>query len=329
MQHLRLMTTYRMLLLSSHPSDALWRWWLLTSLNWRVWGDHDRRRLFGHLGIMFSGLRRPSDTTQYTRSAYCKCDIHAALLFHVHLLQDESMPNELMKWIIFIANKLVDRNAIIPKRTYPPHFGFAGPTPALITPGNSCWPTLNNRPMAVATAATIITVIPAMRKKGELMSFFWQAAPPQRTVRVLPSPFFSTDGWHLHAKQSLGVPSSLSLYFRWQKPCPEQLFVASTQDEFVLWHTGSGDDSTASDACGLRAWGAVSRCMVFRGSESRFDGWNVRVFGISTTVTSLPLCEKADTSWKKDFRVSLGNAFPGWSSALDMARCKWSVTNIP
>ena len=51
------------------------------------------------------------------------------------------------------------------------------PTPALITLGSSSWPMLKSIPIALPTMRITKTLTPAMRKKGELMSFLLTGRP--------------------------------------------------------------------------------------------------------------------------------------------------------
>jgi hypothetical protein len=45
----------------------------------------------------------------------------------------------------------------------------------------------------------IAIVTPEIKKKEELMSFFWQAAPPHRTNRSVPSSFLTIVSWQRQA----------------------------------------------------------------------------------------------------------------------------------
>ena len=51
-------------------------------------------------------------------------------------------------------------------------------TPALIVLGSFCDPMLKSILMALPTRRMAKRLTPATKKKGELMSFFWQAEPP-------------------------------------------------------------------------------------------------------------------------------------------------------
>lgn len=72
-------------------------------------------------------------------------------------------------------------------------------TPALSELGNFSEPMLKSMPMELPTKRMAKKLTPAIRKKGELMSFFWQAEPPHWIVFVVPSLFLTMLCWHLHA----------------------------------------------------------------------------------------------------------------------------------
>ena len=88
-------------------------------------------------------------------------------------------------------------------------------------------------PTPQVTTPTRPIVSPANRKNGTLMSFFWQADPPQYTVFTLPSSSVKTVLEHLQAKQSIAP-----LDFLYAVPWPEQLFVVVMQDWRVGWQIG-------------------------------------------------------------------------------------------
>lgn len=114
-------------------------------------------------------------------------------------------------------------------REHIPHY-FALLTPAPMTPGSVCSPTLKSRLMAKERTPTIVTVKPTMSQKGELMSFFWHMLPPQKMVLLpgLPSPGGRTCLWHWQAKQTSLVLGSLA-YLSTQAPWPEHPLVRVSQ----------------------------------------------------------------------------------------------------
>ena len=90
------------------------------------------------------------------------------------------------------------------------YFCALGPaTPAPITLGRSSCPTLAISPTPQLTAPMRAIEIPASKKNGALISFFWQAGPPQDTVFTFPSSPVSIVLEHLQAKHSMAPPDFL------------------------------------------------------------------------------------------------------------------------